>query len=123
MTQFRLDDLDSETLLRRYVEVGITQDDAIDRRQNGRFRRLFKDMVEIEGELKGRAGDQRTLLGSLYDHPNMQVRLNAAKATLAVMPAEAREQLERIRASGHFPQAGDAGMSIRALDEGIFKPE
>ena len=123
MTSLRFDRLDTETLLSRYVEIGVAQDDAIDRRQNGRFRRLFRDMTGIEDALKERAGDQRRLFARLYDHPNMQVRLNAAKAMLALAPAEARAQLERIRASHHFPQAGDAGMAIRALDEGIFKPE
>jgi hypothetical protein len=61
-------------------------------------------------------------LMDLYGHPNMQVRLKAAKNTLAVAPQAAREQLEAIVASDWQPYAGDAGMCLWALDEGIFKP-
>ena len=52
----------------------------------------------------------------------MQVRLNAAKLTLAVAPKAAREALEAIASSHHYPQAGDAGMTLFALDDGIFEP-
>jgi len=77
---------------------------------------------KVEAELKSRASDQRRALMTLYEHPSAQVRLNAAKATLAVAPVEAREQLEAIANSGDFPQYGHAGMSLDALDRGIFKP-
>lgn len=76
----------------------------------------------MEAELKARNGDQRRALLELYDHPNAQVRLKATKATLAVAPEAARHMLETIAASNDFPQAGEAGMSIRNLDAGIFKP-
>jgi hypothetical protein len=112
----------AEDLLRRYVEIGIEQDDAILDDDNARYNRLFKEMVSIEQELKSRDGDQRRLLMRFYDHPNWQVRLNAAKETLAIAPQEARRQLEQIASTKHFPQAGDAGMSIVFLDKGIFKP-
>ena len=80
-------------------------------------------MVAVEEELKSRDGDQRRLLMQFYDHPNLQVRLNAAKATLPVAPAEARHQLEAIRSSKIYPQAADAGVAIRMLDRSVFKPE
>mgnify|MGYP002404293150 CR=1 FL=1 len=47
----------SEELLKRYIEIGVAQDDAIDRRLNHRFRRLFQDMIAVEQELKVRAAD------------------------------------------------------------------
>jgi hypothetical protein len=53
----------------------------------------------------------------------MQVRVKAAKATLAIAPEAARAQLEAIRASGWQPQALEAGMSLGFLDEGIYKPK
>jgi hypothetical protein len=59
---------------------------------------------------------------TLYDRRNAQVRLTAAKATLAVAPKAARVQLQKLRRLREFPQAGDAGMTLRALDDGIFKP-
>jgi hypothetical protein len=51
-----------------------------------------------------------------YAHENFQVRLNAAKATLAVARAEAEAQLEAIAASNHMPQAGAAGMALSMLN-------
>ena len=51
----------------------------------------------------------------------MQVRLNAAKSTLAVAPEAARQELRAIADSREYPQA-DAGMCLGNLDEGIFKP-
>jgi uncharacterized protein DUF2019 len=77
----------------------------------------------IGGELKRRPGDQRRALLPLYDHPNIEVRLRAAKRTLAVAPVEARRMIESIAASRWFPHAGDAGMCLELLDRGIFVPE
>jgi hypothetical protein len=62
------------------------------------------------------------LLVSLFDHDNVQVRLNAAKATLAVAPQAARQMLETIAGASKGPQGGDAGMCLVSLDRGIFKP-
>jgi hypothetical protein len=44
------------------------------------------------------------------------------KATLALAPEVARRALEALAASREYPQAGDAGMTLDALDDGIFKP-
>lgn len=108
-----------EGLLNRYAEIGVEQDEA--EFDDKTFNRLFREMAALEKELEFRG--QRHLLMRFYDHPNMQVRLNAAKATLAVAPDEARHQLEAIRYSKLNPQAADAGMAIRMLDRGAFKPE
>jgi hypothetical protein len=80
-------------------------------------------MSGIEQELKRRPGDQRRALLPLYAYPNMQARLNAVKATLAVAPVTARRMLESIAESGWLPQSADAGMAIDCLERGIFKPE
>ena len=110
-------------LLERFTAIGIEQDQALLRRQYARFNRLFDEMVAIEDELKTRDGDQRRQLLSLYNHPNAQVRLNAIKATLAVAPEIARQALQAIADSREYPQAGDAGMSLWNLEQGIFKPK
>lgn len=111
-----------EQLVGRFVEIGVEQDEALLRDEIGKFNHLFDDMVAVEEELRARPGDQRQALLALYDHSNMQVRLNAVKATLAITPEAGRRALEAISNSRHFPQAGDAGMAIWALDRGIFKP-
>jgi HEAT repeat protein len=58
----------------------------------------------------------------LFDHPSTQVRLSAAKTTLAIEPEDARQVLRDIADSGEYPQAGDAGKCLSNLDEGVFKP-
>ena len=87
-----------------------------------KFNRLVDDIIAVEAELKSRPGDQRTALLTLYDHANMQVRLNAAHATLAVAPEAARGLLVAIRDSRWMPQALHAGMSLWNLEEGVFRP-
>jgi hypothetical protein len=75
--------------------------------------RLFWRLAEIEDELKGREGDQRRVLLSLYDHPNAQVRLKAVKATLAVAPEIARKELQAIADSREI----SAGWRSRHVDQ------
>ena len=88
------------------------------RKQNARVR----ETMAIADELKRRPGDQRSTLIALYDHANVQVRLNAARLSLAVAPAAAREVISAISESKKYPQAGDAGMCLWAIEQGIFKP-
>ena len=114
--------LSTEELVNRFVEIGVGQDQAIFRDDNSAFNRLFGRMDAVEQELKRRAGDQRRALMPLYGHPNMQVRLMAAKSTLAVAPEQARRMLEAIADLGWQPQAGDAGMCLWNLDRGVFNP-
>ena len=60
------------------------------------YNRLYDKMRTIEQELKSMQGDQRSALLRLYDHPDMEVRLLAAKATRSIAEREARMALERI---------------------------
>jgi hypothetical protein len=53
----------------------------------------------------------------------MQVRLKAAKRTLGVAPEKARHVIEEIKKSQSFPQALEAGMTLRNLEAGVFKPD
>jgi len=122
MKRIGTENMTVDELVRRFADTGIEQDKALLRNEIAKFNRLFDEKKSIESELKAREGDQRQALLSLYQHPNAQVRLNAMKATLAVAPEAARRALEVLAASREYPQAGDAGMSLHALDNGIFKP-
>lgn len=122
MTKSRLDATTTAQLVERLVTIALDQDRALLYSEIGKYNRLFRQMRSVETELKQRPGDQRHALLELYDHANAQVRLNAAKATLAVDPEGARRLIEQIASSNQFPQAGDAGMTLNALDRGIFKP-
>lgn len=121
MKPAKLDTLTPDQLVALFAEIGIAQDKAED--DNAKYNRLFRQMKAVEDELKSRPGDQRRALLSLYDYPNMQVRLMAAKATLKVAPKEARRMVEAIADSNWFPQAGDAGMCLSMLDQGKFEPD
>jgi Domain of unknown function (DUF2019) len=111
-----------DKLIEHFVGIGLAQDEALLDSDLPKFNRLFDQMQAVAEELKSRPGDQRDKLLSLYDHPNAQVRLKAAKATLAVAPAAARAALQTIAESHEYPQAGDAGMTLANLERGVFKP-
>jgi hypothetical protein len=70
-----------------------------------------------------RGAGKRLALLRLYDHPNMQVRLTAAKRTLGVAPEAARKVIQAVYDSKWYPQAGEAGMTLWNLDRGVFKPD
>jgi hypothetical protein len=80
-------------------------------------------MTAVDQELRARRREARLALLKLYDHSNMQVRVKAAIKTLGVAPEAARKVLEAIRASKWHPQAMDAGMTLRGLDSGQYKPD
>jgi enoyl reductase-like protein len=122
MKRTNLSEMTVEQLVRRFTEIALEQDKAILMDDNAKFNRLYLQMKAAEEELKSRAGDQRRALLPLYRHSNLQVRLKAAIATLAAVPEQARDELQAISASRQYPQAGDAGMTLKALDQGIFKP-
>ncbi len=123
MSKQNFDEIPTPDLVAFFAKVVVGQDEALLGNQIARFNRLFGVMMEIADALKARPGDQRTALLSLFEYPNMQVRLQAAKLTLAVAPVEARQQIEAIASSKWFPQAGDAGMCLDLLDDGTFKPK
>jgi hypothetical protein len=80
-------------------------------------------MRAVDIELRARGLAARRALLRLFDHPNMQVRLQAAKWSLGVAPEAARQVIEEIKKSQWFPYALDAGMTLRNLASGVFKPD
>ena len=109
-------------LVERFVEIAMAQEKALLMDETATFNRLFDQMQDVVRELQAREGDQRQALLTLYDHPNLQVRLKAVKNSLALAPQSGRRVLEAIANSQEYPQAGEAGMSLWNLDRGIFKP-
>lgn len=123
MKQRDLAEMSTEQLVELFADYGLQQDSAIRRGVVRKHQKLFTDMFAVSHELKRRGPDARLKLATLFDHPNFQVRLQAAQAALAVAPDAARKVIEAISESTHFPQAGDAGMCLHDLATGIFKPE
>lgn len=122
MTAEKLDHLSVAQLVERFVDLCLAQDNAELTGDIAKVNRLYDRIEAIKGELQAREGDQRRELLRLFSHPNAQVRLKASHATLSIEPAAARQVLETLAASKIFPQAGSAGMSLDALDRGIYKP-
>lgn len=118
----KLERMTTAELVERFAEIGIAQNQALLGLEIAKFNRLFDRMTAVRDELRRRPGDQRSALLILYDHPNAQVRLQAAKVTLAIAPDAGRTLLENLAGSRDYPQSADAGMALRALDQGIFKP-
>ena len=123
MKEPQLYDLTVAELVKRFTAICVEQDKAIFEDEIAEYNRLYKQMVAVRGELKARPEDQRRALTTLFDHPNLQVRLQAAKSTLAVAPEGARQMLQAIESWGRQPYAGDAGMCLVSLDRGIFIPK
>jgi len=123
MKQAKLEKMTTDQLVTRFAEIGIAQDQAELMGEIGKFNRLYRQMDATEKELRRRGREARPALLRLYDHPNMQVRLNAAKRTLGIAPDAARRVLQAISDSKWQPQAMDAGMSLWNLDRGVFKPD
>jgi hypothetical protein len=122
MKKLALGEVTVDELVERFVNLCVAQDRELLRGDIARVNRLFDDIEAVKQELKARPGDQRRALIPLYQHENMQVRLKAAKATLAIAPVAARQELEDIKASNWSPQSSDASSSLWNLDRGIFKP-
>lgn len=122
MKPANLQDMSVPALVEQFTALCIGQYEAELRGEHSKENQLIRQMFAVREELKTRAGDQRSALLPLYDHPNVQVRLMAAKETLAVAPSAARQLLEAIQASKEQPQAMDAGMCLWNLETGVFKP-
>lgn len=123
MTGANLKALTVAQLVQDFADMGVRQNKALLLDDLSEFSSLYWQIDAIREELKSRPGDERRALLALFSHPDPQVRLNAAKATLAVAPDQARAMLERIKERRRGPQAGDAGMCLLGLDRGEFVPK
>jgi len=122
MTPSKLKSLTSDQLKGLFEKLCIEQYDALEGNEIASYNRRYDKILAIQNELKSRPGDQRRILMALFGHPNMQVRLTAAHANLAVDYIAARRELQAIVDEQWFPQAGDAGMTLDNLDSGFYRP-
>lgn len=122
MKRVKLEEMTIDRLVERFAEIGTAQDMAERDDDIGKYNLLYWEADAVEKEIRSRDQDARRTLLQLYDHPNMQVRLNAATATLAVAPEKARGGSSSYQGVTVAPQAMHAGMLIRGLGDGSFKP-
>jgi hypothetical protein len=71
-----------DQLVDRFADIGVAQDQALLYDEIGKFNRLFDQMHAVDNELRARGLAARLALLRLFDHPNMQVRLEAANGVL-----------------------------------------
>jgi len=122
MKRMNLENLTLEQLIQRFVDGALMQYVAQLENDIRKFNRIYDRMTEVEQELKRRGLEARKSLLSLYDHDNIQVRLNAAEATAGIAPMRARKLLREIKDSKDYPQAAEASSSLRGLESGEWKP-
>ena len=105
MKQAKLEKMTTDQLVTRFAEIGIAQDQAELMGEIGKFNRLYRQMDATEKELRRRGREDVRHYFFVFDHPNMQVRLNAAKRTLALrlMRLDACSKLSPIRNGSHKP--------------------
>jgi hypothetical protein len=117
-----LNEISDKSILLIFEEIGIKQYHLLDGLQIKKYNALYYKLRSMVAEMKNMPGDRRAILAKHYNHPNLQVRLNAAKFTIAVFPEEARAQLVAIGETGRCPQSASALSKLDALDEGTWKP-
>jgi Domain of unknown function (DUF2019) len=113
---------EDEQLVELFTKIALNQFDALELDETNKFNQLYDQMEHVKSELKGRVGDQRLLLLPLLEHPNAQVRLKSAIATLALAPDDAMKALQRISDEDEYPQAAYARGMIDAVKEGRVNP-
>src|SRR3954453_13329687 len=112
MKEANLKNMTVAELVQLFTNIGLKQFQAELRSEQKKLNSAMFEMFDVVEELKKRPGDQRSELLTLYNHPNLQVRLMAARLTLAVAPEASRKMLQKIADSKEYPQAMDAGMSL-----------
>lgn len=85
--------------------------------------RMFRYMREIDRVLRRRGRPARLALEPLLDDKDRSVRYFAAKYLLGLVPDRSRAVIEEIATPVFDALGGDAGMTLYALDEGIFRPD
>jgi hypothetical protein len=118
----QLNDLNTQQLAERFLQVALQQYDALQKGQTAQHNRLYDIMEDVKSELRQRPGDQRSALLPLLNHTNAQVRLKAAYTLLAVSPDRAKKALESVRDSRVAPQSVNAGFMLEALADGSYVP-
>ena len=116
-----ISDLTTEELVVLFIDLSLEMKRADDWMENGAYNRAYDKQRKVTVELRERSGDERRALLPLLAHPNIQVRLDAATATLALSPA-ATEAMQGIASLGYCWQAIRARDMLQAIEKGTWTP-
>lgn len=110
-----------DALLERFEEICLVEDEThYDTGKGGieKYNACQDALWAVHEELIARGPDARRALMRFYNHFNHQVRLKAATLSYRVAPGPARRCLEALQNQKSLYQALDAGMTLRAIDNG-----
>lgn len=115
--------LKNEDLVVRFREHALKKSDVLLDSNTRAANRLVDKMYAIDQELRRRGPDARKALTALMDDPDIRVRYEAARRLLAVAPERALATIQAVENQHFMPVSAEAGMTLLALTEGIFKPD
>ena len=113
----------STVLVQKFADIAVEQGKAALLGETAKFNRLYDHAKAIEDELRSRPGDERWLLETIFDHPDIYVRYTAATAALAVRREAAIAVLQKIADSHDYPAAAEARGTLNWVADGRFVPE
>lgn len=132
MTDNQYSKMSDEQLADAFLDISIKEADATGLRDAHTVDKLIGQLRAIEDTLRARGLERRKVLvpllsysaaqGPFAEDRAAQVRLNAAKELLAVVPEQARATLEDLVDNGPGYQSGSAGMCLQMWQDGVFKP-
>ena len=87
-----------------------------------KYNLLVDKQTEIDKELRRRGVEARLELTKLFNHPNIQVRLMAARHSMGVAREPALNVLRQIMKEDFGPFRLDAGMTVALVEDGTITP-
>jgi len=119
----KLETLDDQQLIEHFASVAKALGSAVLDSENDRANRAIRRLWAVCDILRARGDGSLMKLAPLLDAADRFVRYYAAKQLLGVMPVRARTIIEWNHKYGFDALAGDAGMTLRDLDAGFYKPD
>ena len=124
--------LSTEQLVAMYIDISTQEAEALERNLLRRVNKLIDQERAVDETLRERGPEARRALIPLLDYVGQkspwfaaeraQVRLNAAKTLLAIVPEQARATLEELAARAPGDQKLSASMCLWHLETGVYKP-
>jgi hypothetical protein len=116
-------DLTNQALIDKFSELAKKMGIHVLECDTAKANRIFDQMEKIDRILRDRGSIARFLLLPLLDDRDRFVRYYAAQYLLGLAPERARAVIEWNKKYGFDAIAGDAGMLLRSLDSGKYKPD
>jgi len=114
--------LTNEELVARFRQLALDKSKYLLDSNTRAVNRDYEKMKGIEEELRRRGPEARKALAVLLDDEDLRVRYEAARRLLAVVPERALATVQQVENEHFMPVSGEAGMTLLALENGIFKP-